>query len=304
MHEAVRTELATVVGIPVTPFDNSGELDADRFRALIRRSVNGGVSALTPNGNTSEFQSLRSAERLRAVELTIAEAPDALVLPGVGGDLETVVAETRRYRDLGVRAVMVHQPAHPFWSGPGWIDMHCEIASAVPDIAVVPYIKSERVTPQILCEAVDRCPAIVAVKYAVPDVLGFSAAVDAVGSDRITWVCGLAEAWAPFFAVAGATGFTSGLVTVDPERSLRMLHALERADYPAAMAEWSAVREFEDLRAKEASAFNVSMVKQALAELDLCSAAVRAPLTEIDETDRNAVRRILGEWGLKPEGQA
>ena len=300
MFEDVKTALGSVIGIPATPFDESGGVDAPGFRRLVRRATDAGINVFTPNGNTSEYGSLTSEERELAVRLTIEEAPESFILPGVGGSLEGMIDEAARYAALGVRAVMVHQPSHPFWSGSGWIDLHCALGEALPDVAIVPYIRSERVSASLLSELLVACPNVAAVKYAVADPARFAACVAEIGSDRITWVCGLAEMWAPFFAIAGATGFTSGLVSVDPDRSLRMFQALQRADYPTAMAEWAQIREFEELRARDSSELNVSVVKQALAELDLCSAAVRPPLSALGVEDRDVVRRIVREWELAP----
>lgn len=298
MLEEVKAALSTVVGITVTPFDESGAVDAEGYRRLVRRVVDGGITALTPNGNTSEFYSLTPTERDLAVRITMDEAPHALVLPGVGGSLESIIDDAGRLAALGVRAVMVHQPVHPFWSDSGWVDLHRTIAQALPDLGIVPYLRSERVSVTALRELLGACPNVVAVKYAVADPGAFAECVAAIGTERLTWICGLAEMWAPFFAIAGASGFTSGLVSVDPARSLRMLRALQDADYPSAMQQWAQLREFEDLRARRGSELNVSVVKQALSELGLCRPAVRAPLSPLGAQERAVVRRIVGEWGL------
>jgi len=300
MLEDVKNALAGVVGITVTPFDEAGAVDTAAYRRLVRRIVDGGVTALTPNGNTSEYYALTPAEHELAVRLTLEEAPDALVLPGLGGAVETLVDDARRLARLGVRAVMVHQPVHPFWSGAGWVDLHRRIADALPDMGIVPYLRSDRVTASDLGELISSCPNVVAVKYAIADPTAFAACVSVIGTERVTWICGLAEMWAPFFAIAGATGFTSGLVSVDPQRSLRMLEALQRGDYASAMEQWARLREFEHLRSRRDSELNVSVVKAALAELDLCRADVRAPLHELTTHDRAIVRRIVGEWGMLP----
>ena len=56
--ESQRTALADVVAIPVTPFAEDGRVDQDAHRALLRRLLDGGVTTLTPNGNTGEFYTL------------------------------------------------------------------------------------------------------------------------------------------------------------------------------------------------------------------------------------------------------
>ena len=66
-------ELSTVCAIPVTPFGPSGEVDWEAYGAVVERIVAGGVTVVTPNGNTGEFYALSAAECDRAVEVT-AEA--------------------------------------------------------------------------------------------------------------------------------------------------------------------------------------------------------------------------------------
>jgi len=54
-------------------------------------------------------------------------------------------------------------------------------------------------------------------------------------------------------------------------------HALRANDFPEAMHRWEAARRFEELRLADGSADNVSVVKEALAQLGLCRADVRPP---------------------------
>lgn len=294
----LRSAVSSVVGITVTPFSEDGGIDELRYRELVTRTIKAGVSVLTPNGNTSEFYSLSPDERHRAVELTIEASGDAVILAAVGLDLESAVADSLRYRDLGVEGIMVHQPVLPFWSTSGWVEYHREIAAAVPDMGIVPYVRDPRVGVHTMRKLLDACPNLIGVKYAIPDPAAFAELVNALGSNQVSWICGVAETWAPFFAVAGATGFTSGLVSVDPKRSLRMLDQLRAKDYEAAMVEWRQIEEFEALRARNSSEFNVSVVKEALAQLGLCRRDVRAPLSLLPRADRDAVTRILNEWSL------
>jgi hypothetical protein len=53
--------------------------------------------------------------------------------------------------------------------------------------------------------------------------------------------------------------------------SLRMLGSLAAGDYDGAMDLWRTVKPFEELRARHDNANNVSVVKEALAQLELCA---------------------------------
>ncbi|MEU8794176.1 dihydrodipicolinate synthase family protein [Streptomyces sp. NPDC048643] len=297
--ETQRAALAQVVAIPVTPFAEDGTIDRDAHRTLLRRLVDGGVRTLTPNGNTGEFYALTPEERRLVLELTVEEAGDrAVVLAGVGHDVPTAVASARHAADLGAGMVMVHQPVHPYVSDGGWVDYHRAVAESVPDLGVVPYIRNPLLPGERLAELADACPNVVGVKYAVPDAARFAAFARDAGLERFVWVAGLAEPYAPSYFSAGATGFTSGLVNVAPTLSLNMIEALRSGDYPAAMKVWEQIRRFEELRGANASANNVTVVKEALASLGLCRRDVRPPSRPLAGSERSEVAAIAAGWPL------
>ncbi|WP_210593269.1 dihydrodipicolinate synthase family protein [Streptomyces sp. GESEQ-35] len=297
MFEAQRAALADVVAIPVTPFAEDGSVDQDSHRALLRRLLDAGVNIVTPNGNTGEFYALTPQERQLVTELTIDEAGErAAVLVGVGHDVPTAAASARHARELGAQMVMVHQPVHPYVSQAGWVDYHRAIAEAVPELGVVPYIRNAQLSGARLAELADSCPNVIGVKYAVQDAAKFAAFARDAGLERFVWIAGLAEPYAPSYFSAGATGFTSGLVNVAPSVSLNMIEALRSGDYPAAMKVWEQIRRFEELRAANGSANNVTVVKEALASLGLCRRDVRPPSKPLPEDERAEVAAIAAGW--------
>ncbi|MFJ9541801.1 dihydrodipicolinate synthase family protein [Streptomyces sp. NPDC101225] len=297
--ETERRALADVVAIPVTPFAADGSVDQDAHRALLRRLLDGGVTTLTPNGNTGEFYTLTPQERLLVTEWTLEEAGGrAAILAGVGHDVSTAVACARHAREHGARMVMVHQPVHPYVSQAGWVDYHRAVAESVPELGVVPYIRNAQLTGARLAQLADACPNVIGVKYAVPDAARFAAFARDAGLDRFVWIAGLAEPYAPSYFSAGATGFTSGLVNVAPSVSLNMIDALRAGDYPAAMKVWEQIRRFEELRAANGSANNVTVVKEALASLGLCRRDVRPPSRHLPEDERAEVAAIAAGWSL------
>ncbi|WP_425264347.1 dihydrodipicolinate synthase family protein [Streptomyces atriruber] len=298
-HDAQRAALADVVAIPVTPFAEDGSIDHGAHRGLLRRQLDAGVRTLTPNGNTGEFYALAPQERRAVVESTVEEAAGrAAILVGVGHDVPTAVDAARHAEAVGAHMVMVHQPVHPYVSESGWVDYHRAVADAVPGLGVVPYLRDAALPGARLAELADACPNVIGVKYAVPDAARFAGFARDAGPERFVWVAGLAESYAPSYFSAGATGFTSGLVNVAPALSLRMIEALRRGDYPAAMEVWAEIRRFEELRAADGSAHNVTVVKEALAALGLCRRDVRAPGSLLPEAGRAEVAAIVAGWAV------
>ncbi|WP_030899666.1 dihydrodipicolinate synthase family protein [Streptomyces sp. NRRL F-5126] len=298
-HGTQRAALADVVAVPVTPFTSAGGgLDEDAYRALLRRLLDAGVTTLVPNGNTGEFYALEPAERRAVVEITAAEAgSEAQIIAGVGMDTPTAVAAAEHARESGAHMVMVHQPVHPYVSRGGWVDYHRAIARAVPELGVVPYVRDPRITGAELARLGELCPNVIGVKYAVPDAARFAAVARDAGLDRFVWVAGLAELYAPGYFASGATGFTSGLVNVAPALSLAMLSALRGGDFAAAMELWARVRDFEELRAQDSSADNVSVVKEALHLMGLCGRDVRPPSRVLPPERRELVAAAIKTWG-------
>lgn len=299
--DALRAGLSTLVAIPVTPFGPDGGVDWDSYAALIARLVGSGVEVLTPNGNTGEYYALTEAETRRVVESAVAAAGGrADVMAGVGLSIASAVAAARHARKAGAGSVMVHQPVHPYRSVEGWVAYHRQIADAVPELGVILYIRDRRITGAQVRELGDQCPNVVGVKYAVPDAVRFAAVARDAGLDRFAWICGLAEPYAPSYWAMGATGFTSGLVNVAPRLSAALLGMLRAGDFRSAMTSWESIREFEELRADDDSSDNVSVVKEALAQLGLAARDVRPPSRLLPPDRRDQIASLIARW--KEEG--
>jgi len=295
--DRLKATLATVVAIPVTPFDDSLRIDWDAHGRVVRRLADGGVTVITPNGNTGEFYTLSPDEARRVAESAIkAAGGSAEILAGVGLDTATATAAARHAAGVGASMIMIHQPVHPYVSPEGWLEYHRAIAGAVPDTGVVLYVRDTRIGGELIGRLGDSCPNVIAVKYGVRDPVLFAAAARDAGPGRFTWLAGLAELTAPGLWAVGAQGFTSGLVNVAPALPAAMLAALRRGDFAAAMTLWDAIREFEELRAADQSADNVSVVKEALAQLGVCGREVRPPSRPLPEPARARVAAILAAW--------
>jgi 4-hydroxy-tetrahydrodipicolinate synthase len=215
-------------------------------------------------------------------------------LVGIGGDLSTARHLASKAAAAGAFGVMVHEPAGPFRSAEGWIRYHAELASAAPDLAIVPYVRDAVIRAEDLQALVAAAPNVVAVKYAVPDPVRFAEIV--ADGPTLLWICGLAERWAPFFWPAGATAFTSGLALVEPRLSLELLGHLRGQRQAAALATWSLVAPFEALRARNNGAANIPAIKEALALRIGIGRTVRPPISELGSEDRREISRILAAW--------
>lgn len=289
--------LESIHGIPVTPFDSTGDVDEAQLQGVVERIASSGIEVIVSCGNTSEYASLTVAEVDRVLATTVDAARGALVLAGVGGALKDAVDQTRSGIARGATGVMIHSPSDPYLSDSGLVRYYSTLAAAAEGLVVL-YIRRRDLSARVL-EPVIALENVVAVKYALPNILGFAEFVRTYG-EAIVPLCGLAELWAPYFWLCGARGFTSGLVNVAPELSLRMLTALQAGSFDEAMAVWRLVAPFEHLRARENNGLNVSVVKSAMAQLGVIeSAAVRPPISPLREHEEDELAAILAGWGVR-----
>jgi 4-hydroxy-tetrahydrodipicolinate synthase len=293
----LRTALAGISGILVTPFDAEDRPAPARLRPIIGRAVAAGVSALTVNGNTSEFYGLtfEEARRMQA-EVPALVGGRALVVAGVGRSVAEAAALARAAQGDGADAVMVHQVPDPFRAPRGVQAYVARVAEAAGGLPVILYLRDDAAGPEAIA-ALCAIPGVVAVKWATPNLMALAAAMRA--APGLAWICGLAEPWAPPMTALGTRGFTSGLINLAPERSVAVLRALEAGDMEAANAAIAAIEPFELLRAQESNGANVSVVKAALALRGEPVGHARPPAAwPIEGQALAALRQVLAGLGL------
>jgi 4-hydroxy-tetrahydrodipicolinate synthase len=283
--------LEGISGVPVTPFTPELEIDDAALVAVVERMAGQGVQVIVPNGGTGEFSELTPDERERVARIVIEAVPDALVLVGVGGDARGAARAATTALANGADGVLLHALTDPFVTADG-IVRYIEQIAAAGDGIVVPYLRGRLPAPAAL-ERIVALEQVVAIKWAIPDVQQFAVFVERFG-DEVVPICGLAELWAPFFALAGGRGFTSGLVNVDAEPSLGLLASLNALDWPAAMRAWRAIKPFEEIRARHDAGNNVPAVKEAMELRGLLScSATRPPLAPLSADDRRDLADAL-----------
>ncbi len=287
-----------ISAVAITPFTEDGaEVDVAGVEATIDFLVGEHVDVVVACGNTAEYYGLSELEAQAVVEASArALAGRAPLVVGVGGAPATARRATEHAAETGADAVMVHHPANPYVTAEGLHAYYRQIAEV--GLPVVPYVKAPVVSPDELVRIAAE-PWVVAVKYAVNDLPAFAASVEAAaGQAEVVWVCGTAERWAPFFFAAGADGFTSGLVNVTGVPSRALLDALRSGDRKAALDAWSSILPFEALRARKADGYNVSVVKEAVRQLERPAGPVRPPASEVGPQEREEIAQYLRTAGL------
>ncbi len=251
MAETFRPErLRTVQAVPLTAYDSHGELNLSVMAENTSRLFEAGMRVFIPCAGSSEFHSLAAHEIAAAIEMTRDSVDDsAVVMAPIGLQLNHALDVGRRSLDSGANCVLVMPLAAPYLSDAGARDYYAAVLEELACPTLI-YKKADIPSDRLLLELADE-PKVVGVKYAVNDIDAFTRIVrDDDG--RIDWFCGSAERFAPFFMLAGATGYTSGTCNLCPNLTLAMHAACEAGDWAQALRLLEIIRPIEDYRAAPA----------------------------------------------------
>ncbi|MFB5663641.1 dihydrodipicolinate synthase family protein [Alteribacillus sp. HJP-4] len=294
-------KLEGISAINITPFQEDASIDWKALDANIDFLIENGLEVIVPSGNTGEFYALTIEESIEENRRTAERVNGrAMMVAGVGYSVETAVEMGRTAKKDGCDAIMIHMPIHPYMTEDGVVNYFQRIMEEI-DMPAVLYFKNPALSDNVL-KRLTHMKQLAGVKYAVNDLPRFAKIVqETPATHGVTWVCGTAEKWAPFFWNAGAKGFTSGLVNLHPRLSFEMLEALQTSDWDSVWNIWYQVVPFEDLRAKNNNGNNVVVIKEAMEALGFPAGKTREPVAPLDEADHNAVLELLEKWGLTKE---
>ncbi|MCZ8108596.1 MAG: dihydrodipicolinate synthase family protein [Alsobacter sp.] len=303
-HTSIRAALGGISGVHVTPYGVDGAINKALMGRIVDRIAVAGIHNIVSAGNTGEYYALTPDEVRVVHDVAIeANAGRARLTAAVGRSLKEAVELGRRAKAQGADAIMAHQPMDPFAAPQSQAAYFRTIADEV-DLPLVAYVRSDAMSLKDLLGIANH-PNVAGVKFATTNLMMLAEAVRSSGPSTALWVCGLAEGWAaPFYAV-GARGFTSGLVNVDPARSLAIHAALESGYLDRVRDLVSTISRFEIMRTKFGNGANVTVVKEALSQIGFPVGPVRLPgLPALDDEDRAVLADVLRSWGLLPSRAA
>lgn len=290
----------------VTPFTRDGALDEAAIVRLVERQIDAGIHGLVPVGTTGESPTLTHDEDDRVISLTIetvrrkGAAGRVPVVAGTGSNnTATVIAATRRAKELGADAALV---VAPYYNKPDqrMLEAHYRTVADEGGLPVVVYNVPGRTGTNIEPATLMRLaahPNIIAVKEASGNIEqimtilrdrpeGFAVLS---GDDSITF---------PMLAMGG-----DGIISVASNEIPGEMAALCSAAFAG---DWATARamhfRYLDLMRVNFIAPNPVPVKAAMAEMGLIEDVLRAPLLPMADEQRPRLRSALAAVGLIADG--
>lgn len=281
----------------VTPFTETGDLDEAAIRRLARRQIDGGVHFLVPCGTTGESPTLSHAEKVRIVELVVAEAAGKVpVLGGAGGyDTSAVVDLAKDMVQAGANGILSVTPYYNKPSPEGLYRHFSAVADSV-DSPVVVYNVPSRTGCNIDPETLTRLasvPNIVGVKEASGD-LGQMCQVCRDAAEDFGVLSGDDAYTLPMIAI-GAVGVISVVSNEVPSEMASLVSAALAGDFSVARSIHERLLPLMQVNFVES---NPIPVKAALAEMGLLEARYRLPLVPPREPARQRIAAVLRDVGL------
>lgn len=298
--ERLKQHLRDVAFTTPVPFSENGtEVLYEEVEKNVKAILEAGGRTIIPGGNTGEYYSLTDAERLGVVERTVDTVQDdGAVIGGVGGSTKEAIERVQQYEEAGVDGVMIHDVDHTYIHREGLIEYYQAIADST-DLGLVLYKRGPELSLPVVSE-LSKIKNIVGLKFAVNDIEVFSNAVRKVPGDLV-FTTGIAERYAPAFALEGAEGFTTGIGSFVPKVTLALQDALKEEDWERALAIRDLIRPYEELREETgpknelSSANNVPAIKYGLELAGRYGGPVREPIVELSQEDKQRAKQHYEE---------
>jgi 4-hydroxy-tetrahydrodipicolinate synthase len=306
---STRPQLRGALTALITPFTPDGPVDEAALRRLVRWQVLAGIDGLVPCGTTGEAPTLTADERDRVIVTTVetvAEHPSRgriAVVAGTGtNDTAATIRATRRAAELGADAALV---VAPYYNRPDQRMLFAHFNAVADDggLPVVVYNVPSRTGTNVDADTFLRLAEHLRI-VAVKEASGNLDQIARICRDRPRDVAVLAgdDAWTLPMLILGADGVVSVASNEIPGEMAALCAAARAGDWDGARRHHE--RWLPLFLANFRGGPNPVPVKAALAMMGIIDGdAVRAPLLQLDDTDRGHLRGILQTMGLaEPTG--
>jgi 4-hydroxy-tetrahydrodipicolinate synthase len=253
-----------------------------------------GEKMLVICGGSGEFHSLSAAEAIAVAGAAVAGAEGRCkVIAGVGGPTRNAVRMAEQAQEAGADAVLVmpHPPEVKRGEGILW-ERHRAISRAI-DIGLLPFRSGAQLLSPRLIERFSRLDNVVAIKEESNAVDWVRTGVRLTGG-KLPIITGGSENMVPYYYLAGAVGFTTGMANITLARSIDLHDAAINRDWDKAM-EW---RDYFEPLTNLRGELGTPMLKGGLEMLGLAGGPVRDTGATLDRTGRRKVGRLMREKGL------
>ena len=285
----------------VTPFDQSGAINYDRFAQLIDEQIAAGVDAICAVGTTGECSTLTLREHIAAVNFCVKYVNHRVkVIAGAGSnDTSAAVYLSQHAEDSGADALLHVTPYYNKCSQEGLI-RHYEYIADRTELPIILYNVPSRTGVSFTAETyrvLSQNPKINGVKEASGNLGLITHTRYLCGDDFYIW-SGNDDQVVPMMSL-GAKGVISVVANIAPKLMVDITHrCLEGRFEEAARLQLDHMDLIDALFCE----VNPIPVKAALNLMGKDVGGLRLPLCDISPANREVLRAAMVRTGLLPSG--
>ncbi|GAA5196147.1 4-hydroxy-tetrahydrodipicolinate synthase [Rugosimonospora acidiphila] len=287
----------------LTPVDEQGRVDHVSLERLVKRTLAGGVTGISPLGSTGEGYSLPLSERLAATDTVVRTVPDGTpVICGVfAHSHEQAIDEIAAYAERGATGALLAPPSYYPLNAAEQRDYLTRVAdgSALPLIFYnIPAFTKVSLATAVLTELAAH-PRVVGVKDSCKDFGYLTSLLDAlaaagVPAERFGVFTGT-DAMLVASLIAGARGTICASANLVPELPAGIAAAIAAGDLDEA-------RRIETRLRRIVTACRLggtpTGMKAAVAAAGICDPWMVSPRRPLGDADRATLVASLTDLGV------
>ena len=275
-------QLRGVLTALATPFATDGDVDTARLRALVDRSIEGGVHGVVACGSTGEFSALTGDERRLVVETVVDQVARRVPVIAQTGATSTseAVRLSRHAQSVGADVVMTVAPYYEPPSIEETLTYLRAVAGSV-DIPVMlynlPVATGVDLDPDTVGALAREVENIRYIKNTTVDMAQSAALIHNYGDVISTFV-----GWDSLLLSAlseGAAGVMAGTANVVPTELVAVYDAVSAGDLEGARRAWAQIYPLIDAIMNQPF---IAAVKAGMAAVGFPVGVPRAPVAELD----------------------
>ena len=294
------TSLRGVLVALATPFAPDGSLDESRLRALVDRTIEGGVHGVVACGSTGEFSALTGDERRLVVETVVDQTAHRVPVVAQTGATSTAeaIAIARHAQAAGADVVMPVAPYYEPLTLAETTHYLRRVASSV-EIPVMLYnlpgATGVDLPPDTVAQLAREVDNIRYVKNTSPDMAQAAQLIHYYGDLVGTFV-----GWDSLILsslVSGSAGVMAGTANVVPAEIVAVHDAVKGGDLQAARDAWGRIYPLLDTAL---STSYVAAVKAALDAVGFSCGPTREPVLPLEPADAARIAELASAFRPQP----
>ena len=281
----------------VTPMNDDLSVNEDMLRQLVDFHVESGTDCLVPVGTTGESPTLSHDEHDRVISIVCEQAAGRIkVMAGTGSNSTAeAIRLTQKAKDVGADGALLVAPYYNKPTQEGFFQHYKAIADAVdiPQVVYnIPGRTSKNIEPDTICRISEACPNVVAVKESTGSM---DQASQIISASDLTVLSGDDSITLPLMSLGGS-GVVSVAGNVVPVDVKAMVSAFQAGDLQKAQELHHKL--FPLCRDMLGLSTNPIPVKAAMALVGKDCGGVRLPLTPLNDSELESLKKTLADYGL------